>query len=187
MWRTMCSGGRGLVPLCAALLIACGGELPSKQPGTALPPTPLCAASDPAQVVAPQRIVLLTSTQLMNMIRLVSDDAARAVVDGGVFAVISNLNVRFPPARVEQYKTILDVDSLAVFSNTAQKVGEYVRDHFADVTTCSSPATDGCATSYLDALAGKAYRRPLTADEQARFRSLYDSLRTAVVKDRQSR
>ena len=52
MWRAMCSGGRGLVPLCAALLIACGGELPSKQPGTVLPPTPLCAASDPAQVVA---------------------------------------------------------------------------------------------------------------------------------------
>ena len=183
MWRTMCSGGRGLIPLCAALLIACGGELPSKQPGTVLPPTPLCAASDPAQVVAPQRILLLTSTQLMNMIRLVSDDAARAIVDGAVFAVISDLNVRFPPARVEQYKTILDADSLAVFSNTAQKVGEYVRDHFADVTTCPSPATDGCATSYLDALAGKAYRRPLTADEQARFRSLYDSLRTAVVKD----
>ena len=183
MWRTMCSGGRGLIPLCAALLIACGGELPSKQPGTVLPPTPLCTASDPAQVVAPQRILLLTSTQLMNMIRLVSDDAARAVVDGGVFSVISDLNVRFPPARVEQYKTILDVDSLAVFSNTAQKVGEYVRDHFADVTTCSSPATDGCATRYLDALAGKAYRRPLTADEQARFTALYDSLRTAVVKD----
>ena len=72
MWRAICSGGRGLIPLCAALLIDCGSELTSKQPGV-LPPTPLCAASDPAQVVAPQRILLLTSTQLMNMIRLVSD------------------------------------------------------------------------------------------------------------------
>src|SRR4029077_6594000 len=102
MWRTICSGGRGLVPLCAALLIACGGELPQKQPGATLPPTPLCAASDPAQVVAPQRIALLTSTQLMNMIRLVSDDAVRSIVDDGVFPVTSDLNVRFPPSRVEQ-------------------------------------------------------------------------------------
>ena len=36
MWRTMWSGGRGLIPLGAVLLIACGGELPSKQPGTVL-------------------------------------------------------------------------------------------------------------------------------------------------------
>ena len=183
MWRTMCSGGRGLIPLGAALLMACGGELPSKQPGTVLPPTPLCAASDPAQVVAPQRIALLTSTQLMNMIRLVSDEAARSIVDGAVFEVTSDFRARFPPARFEPYKSIPDATSLSVFSTTAQKVGEYVRDHFAAVTTCPSPATEGCATSYLDTLAGKAYRRPLTADEQARFRSLYDSLRTAIVKD----
>jgi Protein of unknown function (DUF1592)/Protein of unknown function (DUF1588)/Protein of unknown function (DUF1595) len=183
MWRTMCSGGRGLIPLCGALLVACGGELPAKQPGAVLPPTPLCAASDPAQVVAPQQIVLLTSTQLMNMIRLVSDDAAKLIVDGAVFAVTSDLAARFPPARFEQFKSIPDATSLSVFSNTAQKVGEYVRDHFAAVTTCPSPATDGCATSYLDTLAGKAYRRPLTPDEQARFRSLYDDLRTAIVKD----
>jgi hypothetical protein len=183
MWRSMCSGGRGLVSLSAALLLACGGELPSKQPGTALPSTPLCAASDPAQVVAPQRIVLLTSTQLMNMIRLVSDEAATSIIDDGVFPVTSDLNVRFPPSRVELYRSIPDFVTLSAFSNTAQKVGEYVRDHFAAVTTCSSPATDGCATLYLDALAGKAYRRPLTADEQARFRSLYDNLRTAIVND----
>ena len=169
--------------VCAALLIACGGELPSKQPGTVLPPTPLCAASDPAQVVAPQQIVLLTSTQLMNMIRLVSDDAARSIVDGGIFSVTSDFAARFPPARFEPFKSIPDATSLSVFTTTAQKVGEYVRDHFSAVTTCPSPATDACATRYLDTLAGKAYRRPLTADEQARFRSLYDDLRTAIVKD----
>jgi hypothetical protein len=183
MWRTMCSGGRGLIPLCAALLIACGGELPSKQPGAVPPPTPLCAVSDPAQVVAPQQIALLTSTQLMNMIRLVSDDAARSIVDGGIFSVTSDFAARFPPARFEPFKTIPDATSLSVFSTTAQKVGEYVRDHFAVVTTCPTPATDACATRYLDTLADKAYRRPLTPDEQARFRSLYDDLRTAIVKD----
>ena len=183
MWRTMCSGGRGLIPLCAALLIACSGELPSKQPGAVVPPTPLCAASDPAQVVAPQRVILLTSTQLMNMIRLVSDDAAKLIVDDAVFPVTSDLSARFPPPSAEQFMSIPDATTLTYFNNAAQKVGEYVRDHFAAVTACPSPATDGCATSYLDALAGKAYRRTLTADEQARFRSLYDNLRSTVVKD----
>jgi hypothetical protein len=51
------------IPLCAALLIDCGGGLPSDRQPPPLPPTPLCDASDPAQVVAPQRIVLLTTTQ----------------------------------------------------------------------------------------------------------------------------
>jgi len=88
-------GARWAFPLCAALLVACRGAVPSDPvpPSGRLPTTvtstPLCEASDPAQVVAPQRIALLTSTQLMNMIRLVSDDVlvsdnvAQVIIDGG--------------------------------------------------------------------------------------------------------
>jgi hypothetical protein len=135
--------------------------------------------------VAPQRIALLTSTQLMNMIRLVSDDAAQEVVDDGFFLVVSDLDVRFPPPRVEQFRSINDVDALSVFSNTAQKVGEYARDHFATVTSCGSPATDACAIAYLDRLAQKAYRRKLTAAEQQRFSDLYAELSSQIVNDQQ--
>jgi hypothetical protein len=171
--------------MCAALLIACrGGDLPSAPPST-VPPTPLCDASDPAQVVAPQRISLLTSTQLMNMIRLVSEGAVQTVIDSAAFDVTSDFRARFPPALTEQFQSIPDATTLSYFSTAAQKVGEYVRDNFAAVTHCASPATDACATAYLDGLAQKAYRRKLTAEERERFSDLYAELASQIVNDQQ--
>ena len=182
----------GVLPLCGALALGCVAQVGGTGPdGTATPTTtPLCEASDPTQVVAPQRVALLTSTQLMNMIRLVSvgplgDAAAKMIVDGNIFPVVSDLTVRFPPPRTEQYKSIIDVDSLSPFNNTAQKVGEYVRDNFAAVTKCAVPGTDACATGYLNALATKAYRRQLTAAEQGRFAALYSTLKSQVVNNYQ--
>ncbi len=179
------AGARAAIPLCAALLIACRGEVPSDKLPPTVTSTPLCDASDPAQVVAPQRIALLTSTQYLNMIRLVSDDAAKAVVDGQVFSVTSDFVARFPPSSYEQFKSIPDSTTLSYFDITAQKVGEYVRDNFATVTGCASPATEACATTYLDGLARKAFRRKLTAGEQARFSDLYAELTSQIVNDQQ--
>jgi hypothetical protein len=170
---------------CALLLLACSRPLPAGNGETTVTHTPICEASDPKQVVAPQRIELITSTQLLNMIRLVSDDVAKVIVDGGLFPVVDDLTVRFPPSRVEQYKSILDVESLSPFQNTALKVGDYVRDNFAAVTKCPAPATDACAASYLDVLATKAYRRRLTEDEKNRFATFYDTLRSQTVNDYQ--
>jgi len=177
-------GARAAIVFCATRLIACGGGIPSvvDPPPT---PTPLCDASDPEQVVAPQRILLLTSTQLLNMIRLVSDDAAQEVVDGAFFDVTSDFRARFPPAATEQFRSIPDSTTLTYFDFAAQKVGEYVRDNFATVTGCASPATEACATSYLDGLARKAYRRKLTTGEQERFSALYAELTSQIVNDRQ--
>jgi hypothetical protein len=177
-WRAV------LVPLGAALALACSRDPLSGSSGpggSTTVETPLCDASDPTQVVAPQRIALLTSTELMNMIRLVSNDAAQMVIDRALFPVITDLTVRFPPPRAEQYHSIPDTNSLAPFDNTAQAIGNYVRDNFAAVTMCPTPATDGCATAYLGNLATRAYRRPLTPDEQVRFANLYGDLRSQLV------
>jgi len=182
MRRARRSGFGVVTPLCA-LVVACQGELPSKPPAN---PTPPCAASDPRLVVAPQRVVLLTSTQLINMIRLVSDDAAQLVLDSRLFPVLTDVAVRFPPAAAETFKTIPDASSLVPFSITAQKVGEHVRDNFAAVTNCALPAADACATGYLTALAQKAYRRKLTDAERSRFARLYEALKSHVVNGRQA-
>src|SRR5262245_10540917 len=107
-WRT------GALPLCAALLFGCHGEVGSVDPGTNVPPTPLCDASDPTNVVQGQRIALLTSTQLMNMVRTVSTDpmignmVAQMVIDAAVYPILDDLHVRFPPPNQEQLKVILD-------------------------------------------------------------------------------
>ena len=177
-------GARAAIVFCATRLIACGGGIPSvvDPPPTS---TPLCDASDPEQVVAPQRIRLLTSTQLLNMFRLVSDVAAQEVVDGAFFDVTSDFRARFPPAATEQFRSIPDSTTLTYFDVAAHKVGEYVRDNFATVTGCASPATEACAMAYLDGLARKAYRRKLTAGEQERFSALYAELTSQIVNDRQ--
>ncbi|HEY7373946.1 MAG TPA: DUF1592 domain-containing protein, partial [Polyangia bacterium] len=168
--------------VCAALTVACSREVGPTGPTPLVPDsTPLCDASDPGQVVATQGIHLLTSTQLMNTIAIVSPAAAQMVVDQALFPVLSDLAVRFPPPRAEQFHSIPDADTLAPFNNTAVAVGNYVRDNFASITKCVSPASDACATAYLDALAVRAYRRQLTAAEQARFANLYTTLRDQTV------
>ena len=117
----------------------------------------------------------------MNMIRLVSTDATQMIIDMGKFPVITDLTVRFPPPRTEQYKSILDTDSLSPFNNTAQTLGDYVTANFAAVTSCATPATDTCAQNYLNGLAKKAYRRALTTDEQQRLTDLYTNLKSQLV------
>ena len=180
----------GVLPLCALFMFGCHGEVGgtgTSGGGGGTDTTPLCAASDATNVVAPQRIALLTSTQLMNMIRVVSPDAAvgntmaKLIVDGGFFPVVTDLTVRFPPPRVEQYKSIIDTGALAPFNNTAQQIGDYVRMNFASVTKCATPATESCATDYLNKLAIRAYRRQLTTEEQSRFTGLYTQLKSQIV------
>ena len=174
----------GVLSLCAAFGLGCHGEVGSA--GTTTETTPLCDASDPTQVVAPQRIALLTSTQLMNMVRLVSSTEADNIVKNAVFPVITDLTVRFPPPRAEQFRSIPDSTTLAYFDTMAQNVRDYVRDNFATVTggKCT-PSADACAMDYLNALAAKAYRRPLTTDEQTRFTDLYNNLRSQLVNNYQ--
>jgi hypothetical protein len=58
------AGHPGRLVVCAALALACSREV--RPTGPAPDSTPLCDASDPGQVVALQRIQLLTSTELMN-------------------------------------------------------------------------------------------------------------------------
>src|SRR6266496_2372609 len=134
----------GVLPLCATLLLSCHGEVgDTGGSGVGTDTTPLCDAADPTNVVSPQRIALVTSTQLMNLVRLVStsgsvgNDVVSMIADMGKFPVISDKDVRFPPPRNETIHLILDTDKLAPFDNTAAFLGQYVRDNFATVTGCA--------------------------------------------------
>jgi hypothetical protein len=170
-----------VLPLCAVLALGCHGEVgPTGQSST----TPLCNAGDPTHVIAEQRIGLVTSTQLLNMVKLISTEEAQSIVDNQVFAVTTDVIARFPPPAAEQFRSIPDSTVLSYFSSLAQHVGNYVRDHFAAVTKCTTPGTDECAIAYLNSLAVKAYRRQLTAEEKDRFTGtagLYNTLRSQLV------
>jgi hypothetical protein len=173
----------GVLPL-AALFLGCHGEVGDTGATTATE-TPVCAASDPTQVVASQRISLVTSTQLMNMVRsIAAPDEAQAIIDNAIFAVTTDFNLRFPPAQFEKLRTIPNSTELSNLDALAQHVGNYVRDHFATLSGCATPATPDCATTYLNKVAKQAYRRPLTQGETDRFTGaggLFNTLRSQLV------
>jgi hypothetical protein len=136
-----------------------------------------CAGpSDARLVVAGQRILRLTLNETLNTVRyLVGDAEATALVtDGIIGADDDSIDAyrRFPPL---QEQLITD-SSFPKLDQVAEHVAGYVLANFAAVTACPN-ATDACATVYLDKLAPRAYRRQLTADEQARLTALYDKLR----------
>lgn len=156
-----------VLPLCAALALGCHGEVGGT--GTDTPLTPVCDPGDSAQVVESQRIMLLTSTQILNMVRLVSPEEGDLAIAQGIWTATSEYQARFPPAKFEPgLKSIPDSTALSVVDLLAQHVGNYVRDHFAALTKCTT-ATDACAVDWLNKLAAKAYRRPLSQGETDRF------------------
>jgi hypothetical protein len=117
---------------------------------------------------------------VVNTVRyLIDDTEAQALVASGMFAVTSDRDRRFPPA-VSVNPTIDDSGSFQELNALADHVGSYVAENFATVTGCAT-ATDACATAYLGNLATRAYRRPLTADEQSRFTALYAKLRASQI------
>src|SRR4029078_102160 len=63
----------------------------------------------------------------------------------------------------------------------AQHVGQYVFQNFTALTACPATPTDACATTYLNNLAAKAYRRPLIAAEQTALTTLYNNLKSSTV------
>jgi len=171
----------GVLPLCAAFALGCHGEVGSTD---FTMETPICDSADPTQVIAPQRVALLTSTQLLNMVKLVSPEEATAVTTNAIFDVTSEFRARFPPAASEQFRSIPDSTTLVYFDTLAHHVGNYVKDHFAALSGCAAPATDACATTYLNKIAALAYRRALTTGELDRFTGatgLYATLRSQLV------
>src|SRR5262249_10322231 len=85
----------------------------------------------------------------------------------------------FPPADGEE-QTVNDTNILPL-NNLAEHVANYVVANFATLTSCPGTATDACATIYLGKLAARAYRRPLTTDEQSRFSGPYTKLRGTQI------
>jgi hypothetical protein len=136
---------------------------------------PCTGASDARLVVAEQRILRLTSNELLNTVRYLfgAREATSLLAAGLIAGDAIETNRLYPPL---QAPTIIGSE-YNVLDGVADHVAKYVLENFAAVTACSTP-TDACATAYLDKLAARAYRRPLTPDEQLRFSTLYAKLRT---------
>jgi len=130
-------------------------------------------------VVASQRIMLLTKPQIINTIRyLIDTTEADAVAGSGMFSITADTDRHFPPADGEEQS--INESSIQPLNNIGQNIANYVTTNFTTVTKCTT-VTDACATTYLNTLAERAYRRPLTADESTRYTDLYTTLKSQMV------
>jgi hypothetical protein len=87
----------------------------------------------------------------------------------------------FPPLNSPREGVTIIPDRWTTLDQIAADVGGFVTTNFTTLTACPATPTDACATTYLNALAAKAYRRPLDANEQTRLTALYNSLKSSVV------
>jgi hypothetical protein len=128
-----------------------------------------CSGSD---VAAAKRIVRLSFNQIANSIGalLGEDVGAKLVVD---FELVDADHRAFPPLQSPREGNSLTDQSWGTVDQIADAAGRHVFDNFATVTACGASPTDACAQQFLASLAQKAYRRPLTTDEQARLSAFY--------------
>lgn len=138
-----------------------------------------CSASSPELAAAPQRVMLLTKQQVVNTVRyLIDDTEATTIATSDKYEIPSETNKHFPPSDGEVQN--MNETSIIPFNNLAEDVSKYVTTNFTTLAKCTSPS-DSCATTYLNALAARAYRRQLTSDEATRFTGLYNTLRSQMV------
>jgi len=141
-----------------------GGANPSGgTPGTECTGTGLAAA---------KRVVRLSFNQIANSIGTMIN-AALGTTLAETFELVDAQHRAFPPLQSPREGNSLTDLSWSTVDQIAQAAGKYVLDNFATVTNCGATPTDMCAQTYLTNLAQKAYRRPLTADEQMRLTTLY--------------
>jgi Protein of unknown function (DUF1588)/Protein of unknown function (DUF1592) len=143
---------------------------------------PCSGASDPRLVPAPQRIERLTMNEVVNTVSyLIDATEANTIKTSGSFGALNDETQRyFPPLDGED--STINAANWSTLDGIANHVADYVQTNFATITGCGANPTDTCATTYLNALAAKAYRRQLTTAEQQRFTALYTGLKSYVVQ-----
>lgn len=70
----------------------------------------------------------------------------------------------------------IDSGNVGVFDDAARAVGRFVTSNGATAARCASYGTPACADELLAWLPAEAFRRPPTADEAGRLRTLFDAL-----------
>lgn len=141
-----------------------GAETSDETPADTTDPT-----GDPAEAAAQTRVARLTHDQYDNtvadLLGITGSYSERFAPDAGNGFVFST-NVGFEvDARLgPQYRAAAEELAASVVANESA---------FAHVVPCD-PAEASCAETFLVNFGGRAFRRPLTADEQSRFRALFE-------------
>jgi hypothetical protein len=167
-------GGPGATP---GMPGAPGAPTPGPGAGMPTPPAPPPGTANRCQnePVAPRVLRRLTTAEF--------DATVRAAF--GLDAAAWKGPVFLPdPASGDGFTN--NAQRLTVGDEYARRLSEAAEDVATAVTApatlarvlpCAAQGADACATTFLDSVATRLYRRPLTATERARYMSLYTKVR----------
>jgi Protein of unknown function (DUF1592)/Protein of unknown function (DUF1588)/Protein of unknown function (DUF1595)/Protein of unknown function (DUF1585) len=185
------SVGRAAWPACALLavtvLCGCTAEIGPSRPGDQISGGPngglqglggttstsTSGSCDGNVVVSQRRLVRLTLSQVKT-----SMQALLGVELGNQIATkfeLGDVSTRtFPPLAAPEEGTFVTETVWGKSENMGRTAAKFVRDNYVVVTGCAELATDdACALSFLSSFAEKAFRRPLTQDDQQSLSQVY--------------
>lgn len=175
----------GLLAGCSSTVTPTGQPNPDTMmpPGTTPPggtggAPPTISTACAQELPAAKRIVRISFNQIANSIGALLDSAlgTKIVTD---FELVDSEHRAFPPLQSPREGNSLTDQSWSTIDKIAEAAGKHVAANFMTATPCGAAPTDDCAQQYLNGLAQKVYRHPLSAGEQTRLTGLYTSLKAA--------
>lgn len=147
-------------------------EQPPSSPGQT--PVSSGASCSGGAALAPKRLVRLTFNQVANSIgALISEPLAAQLKDD--FELSTDRDRTFPPLNNPREGSVIIDSSWQTSDGIAMAAARYVFEQFDSVTGCGDEPTEACAREYTHRFVAGAFRRPLDADEQARFDVVFDT------------
>src|SRR5262249_55101984 len=111
---------------------------------------PCQGSADPRLVVAPQRILRLTMSEVGHSIgSLFGQDAAKPIFDGKYGSIGLEIDLAFPPLDSNREGLSIDDTKFAMLDQIASDTADYLATNIAALTGCAAPTTDDCAKAYL--------------------------------------
>lgn len=143
--------------------------------GTSEPPkTPLCEGDE---VTDSKRVVRLSFNQLSRTLHvLLGDDLGREIdaqFEIGQDAAVART---FPPLSSPQEGSSITTGLWQKVELIAKHASEYVASNANAVTGCGDVPSEACSRDFIASFAERAYRRPLTSEEQQSVLQVYDDV-----------
>ena len=126
----------------------------------------------PPRPLAGQRMVRLSFDQIaFALVPLIGAAATENIATLHELPTLENRS--FPPLQSAREGTLVTDSVFLLGDAVAQAVGKYVFENFSVFTGCGVSPTDDCAQAFVLDFAERAFRRPLTQEEQANISNVY--------------
>jgi hypothetical protein len=135
-----------------------------------------CAGSNTA--LAEERISRLPFSQVAASLRALLGDAFADEMEREYEIGSHSPERRTFPAIISPLEGPAVTDTLLPkYEGIALLAGDYVLDHFDEVTGCGDDPTESCALDFIASFAEQAFRRPVAAEELESLTVVYDEVR----------